>query len=68
MDDLREEQVNTFIANAGKSSQVPLIHYDVFSGKRYHPGDEFNLTLLDVIRYGKCAVLVGLIIGLLVWG
>jgi len=68
MDDLRKEQVNTFIANAENSSQAPLIHYDAFSGKRVRPGDEFNLTLLDVIRYGKCAVLVGLIFGLLVWG
>jgi len=68
MDNLRKEQVNTFIKNAGKSRQAPLIHYNAFSGKRYHPGDEFNLTLLDVVRYGKCVVLVGLIVGLLVWG
>jgi len=68
MDDLRKEQVNTFIKNAENSSQAPLIHYDAFSGKRVRQGDEFNLTLLDVIKYGKCAALVGLIFGLLVWG
>ena len=45
MDNLRKEQVNTFIANANKSSQAPLINYDVFSGKRVRPGDELNITL-----------------------
>ena len=66
MDNLRKEQVNTFIKNAGKSRQTPLIHHDAFSGKRVRPGDEFNLTLLDVIKYGKRAALVGLIC-LLFW-
>jgi len=48
MDDLRKEQVNTFIANAGKSRQVPRINYDAFSGKRVRPGDEHTLTKEDV--------------------
>lgn len=65
MDDLRKEQVNTFIKNAGKSSQVPLIHYDAFSGK---PKGELDITWEDVFYIVASALAIGFITYLVLEG
>jgi len=43
MDKLKSQ----FIANANKSNQKPIELYSAHTGKRYHPGDEHNLTKDD---------------------
>jgi len=37
-------EYNEYMKNAGKSSQVPLVHYDAISGKRVRPGDALNVS------------------------
>ena len=65
MDNLRKEQVNTFIKNAGKSRQTPLIHYDAFSGK---PKGELDLTWEDVFYIVASMMIIGFITYLVLEG
>lgn len=47
----------TFINNAGKSNQKPVIEYSAHTGKRVRVGDELNITLRDITK-GVQAVLI----------
>jgi len=50
MDDLRKEQLNTFIENAGKSNEPVL--YNAFTGKPVRQGDELNINVVSVVNWG----------------
>jgi len=39
-----QREYDEYRKNAGKSSRVPLIHYEAISGKRVRPGDTLNVS------------------------
>ena len=58
-------EYNEYIKNAGKSRQVPLVHYDAFSGK---PKGELDLAMGNIYYIVGSTLAISFIIGLLVGG
>ena len=58
-------EYDDYMKNANKSSQVPTIEYDAFSGK---PKDELDITWEDVFYIVSSVMIIGFITYLVLEG